>query len=169
MKVEKRDGTIQDFRFEKIVKVIERVFSDKQVNEEVPEKFIDQVKEYFDKFIEKHDENYVMPIEDIQDVIRDFLIKKNKIKAAEAFILYRKKREEIRDEKNWLTKEITKKLNAKNVENQNANLDEASFGGRIGEASRVVTKNMALKHMSKQHRDNHIDNKDYIHKKQIVA
>ena len=163
MKVEKRDGTIQDFRFDKIVKVIEKVFSDKQVNEEVPEKFIEQVKEYFDKFIEKHDENYVMPIEDIQDVIRDFLIKKNKIKAAEAFILYRKRREEIREEKNWLIKEITKKLNAKNVENQNANLDEASFGGRIGEASRVVTKNMALKHMSKQHRDNHNDNKDYIH------
>lgn len=163
MKVEKRDGTIQDFRFDKIVKVIEKVFSDKQVNEEVPEKFIDQVKEYFDKFIEKHDESYVMPIEDIQDVIRDFLIKKNKIKAAEAFILYRKKREEIRDEKNWLTKEISKKLNAKNVENQNANLDEASFGGRIGEASRVVTKNMALKHMSKQFKDNHINNKDYIH------
>ena len=163
MKVEKRDGTIQDFRFDKIVKVIEKVFSDKWVNEEVPEKFIEQVKEYFDKFVEKHDENYVMPIEDIQDVIRDFLIKKNKIKAAEAFILYRKRREEIREEKNWLIKEITKKLNAKNVENQNANLDEASFGGRIGEASRVVTKNMALKHMSKQHRDNHNDNKDYIH------
>ena len=60
-----------------------------------------------------------MQIEDIQDTIRDFLIKKNKIKAAEAFILYRKKREEIREEKNWLTKEITKKLNAKNVENKN--------------------------------------------------
>jgi hypothetical protein len=29
MKVEKRDGTIQEFRFEKIKKVIERVFSDK--------------------------------------------------------------------------------------------------------------------------------------------
>lgn len=104
-----------------------------------------------------------MQIEDIQDTIRDFLIKKNKIKAAEAFILYRKKREEIREEKNWLTKEITKKLNAKNVENQNANVDEASFGGRIGEASRVVTKNMALKHMPKQFRDNHLENKDYIH------
>ena len=163
MKVEKRDGTIQEFRFEKIKKVIERVFSDKAVNEEVPEKFIEQVKQYFDNFIEKHDETFVMPIEDIQDVIRDFLIKKNKIKAAEAFILYRKKREEIRDEKSWMTKEITKKLNAKDVENQNANLDEASFGGRIGEASRVVTKNMALKHMSKQFRDNHNNNEDYIH------
>ena len=163
MKVEKRDGTIQEFRFEKIKKVIEKVFSDKAVNEEVPEKFIEQVKQYFDNFIEKHDETFVMPIEDIQDVIRDFLIKKNKIKAAEAFILYRKKREEIRDEKSWMTKEITKKLNAKDVENQNANLDEASFGGRIGEASRVVTKNMALKHMSKQFRDNHNNNEDYIH------
>lgn len=29
MKVEKRDGTIQEFRFEKIKKVIERVFNDK--------------------------------------------------------------------------------------------------------------------------------------------
>lgn len=163
MKVEKRDGTIQDFRFEKIKKVVEKVFNDKQVNEEVPEKFIEQVKQYFDNFIEKHDEDFVLPIEDIQDVIRDFLIKKNKIKAAEAFILYRKKREEIREEKTWLFKEINKKLNAKNVENQNANLDEASFGGRIGEASRVVTKNLALKHMSKIHRDNHNDNKDYIH------
>lgn len=163
MKVEKRDGTIQEFRFEKIKRVIEKVFSDKQVNEEVPEKFIEQVKQYFDNFIEKHEEDFVLPIEDIQDVIRDFLIKKNKIKAAEAFILYRKKREEIREEKTWLFKEINKKLNAKNVENQNANLDEASFGGRIGEASRVVTKNLALKHMSKQHRDNHNDNKDYIH------
>ena len=163
MKVEKRDGTIQEFRFEKIKRVIEKVFSDKQVNEDVPEKFIEQVKQYFDNFIEKHDETFVMPIEDIQDVIRDFLIKKNKIKAAEAFILYRKKREEIREEKSWMTKEITKKLNAKDVENQNANLDEASFGGRIGEASRVVTKNMALKHMSKQFRDNHNNNEDYIH------
>ena len=163
MKVEKRDGTIQEFRFEKIKRVIEKVFSDKTVNEEVPEKFIEQVKHHFDNFIEKHDETFVMPIEDIQDVIRDFLIKKNKIKAAEAFILYRKKREEIRDEKSWMTKEIKKKLNAKDVENQNANLDEASFGGRIGEASRVVTKNMALKHMSKQFRDNHNNNEDYIH------
>ena len=64
---------------------------------------------------------------------------------------------------------IGKKLKATNIENQNANVDEASFGGRVGEASRVVTKNIALKHMSKQFRDNHLNNEDYIHKKQIVA
>ena len=162
MKVEKRDGTIQDFKFEKIEKVINQVFSNKAVNEPVPEKFVEQVKTYFDNYSEKHSDT-VLPIEHIQDVIRDFLIKKNKIKAAECFILYRKKREEIREERSWLTKEISKKLNAKNVENQNANVDEASFGGRVGEASRVVTKNIALKHMSKQFRDNHLNNEDYIH------
>lgn len=162
MKVEKRDGTIQDFKFEKIEKVINQVFSNKAVNEPVPEKFVEQVKTYFDNYNEKHSDT-ILPIEHIQDVIRDFLIKKNKIKAAECFILYRKKREEIREERSWLTKEISKKLNAKNVENQNANVDEASFGGRVGEASRVVTKNIALKHMSKQFRDNHLNNEDYIH------
>lgn len=170
MKVEKRDGTIQDFKFEKIEKVITKVFNNKLVNEEVPEKFIDQIKQYFDNFIEKHDENYVIPIEEIQDTIRDFLIKKNKIKAAETFIIVRKKRDELREQKSWLTSEISKKLKGSNIENQNANVDEASFGGRIGEASRVVTKDYALKHIvSKIARDNHNNNMIYIHKRRIVA
>lgn len=170
MKVEKRDGTIQDFKFEKIEKVITKVFNNKLVNEEVPEKFIEQIKQYFDNFIEKHDENYVIPIEEIQDTIRDFLIKKNKIKAAETFIIVRKKRDELREQKSWLTSEISKKLKGSNIENQNANVDEASFGGRIGEASRVVTKDYALKHIvSKIARDNHNNNMIYIHKRRIVA
>lgn len=170
MKVEKRDGTIQDFKFEKIEYAITKVFNDKHVNELVPEKFIEQVKQYFDNVAEKHDADFVLQIEEIQNIIRDFLIKKNKFKAAESFILYRKKREEIRDKKSWLTKEITRKLKGKDVENQNANVDEASFGGRIGEAARVVTKDFALKNcMSKQSKDNHNNIRVYIHKKQIVA
>ena len=63
---------------------------------------------------------------------------------------------------------INEKLNGTNIENQNANLDEMSFGGRIGEAGRVVCKNEALKMMSKKARKNHEDNIIYIHKK-IVA
>ena len=173
MNVEKRDGTIQPFRFEKIERAVKLVFESKPVNESVPDKFIEQLKNYFDALVEKNDvknPNYAMPIEDIQNIIRDFLIKKNKIKAAQSFILYRAKREEIREKKSWLNKEITRKLNGKDVENQNANLDEASFGGRIGEASRVVTKNYALKYVvSKMARDNHNKNMIYIHKMRIVA
>ena len=60
-------------------------------------------------------------------------------------------------------------MSARNVQNQNANVDEASFGGRIGEAARVVTKNDALKYrMSKKSRKNHENNEIYIHR-QIVA
>jgi len=162
MKVEKRDGAIQQYNFEKIENALGKVFS--AINEDVPEKLIEQLKEHFDNIIAKKDADYVMPIEDIQDILRDFLIKKNKVKAAETFILYRKKREEIREQKSWLTKEITRKLKGNDVENQNANLDEASFGGRIGEAARVVTKDWALKNvMSKTAKKNHEENMVYTH------
>ena len=162
MKVEKRDGAIQQYNFNKIENAVTKVFS--AIGEDVPEKFIEQLKEHFDNIIAKKDLDYVMPIENIQDTLRDFFIKKNKTKAAETFILYRKKREEIREEKSWMTKEIARKLGGKDVENQNANLDEASFGGRIGEAARVVTKDFALKKcMSKTTRRNHEENISYVH------
>ena len=167
MNVEKRDGTIQPFKFGKIAAAVTKVFVNEPVNEPVPDKFIEQLKEYFNALVIKQDlrdPNYAMPIEEIQNIIRDFLIKKNKIKAAESFILYRKKREEVREGKSWLTKEIFRKLKGNDVENQNANLDEASFGGRMGEANRVVTKDFALKHIvSKMARDNHNKNMIYIH------
>ena len=167
MKVEKRDGTIQVFKFEKIEAAVTKVFENKPICEPVPQAFIEQLRDYFTTLVTKQDAkdpNYAMPIEEIQDIIRDFLIKKNKIKAAESFILYRKKREEVREGKSWLTKEIFRKLKGDDVENQNANVDEASFGGRMGEANRVVTKNFALKHIvSKMARDNHNNNMIYIH------
>lgn len=167
MKVEKRDGTIQAFKFDKIEAAVTKVFINKPVSEPVPDKFIEQLRDYFNALVTKQDQrdpNYAMPIEEIQNIIRDFLIKKNKIKAAEAFILYRKKREEVREGKSWLKKEIFRKLKGDDVENQNANLDEASFGGRMGEANRVVTKDFALKYIvSKLSRDNHNNNMIYIH------
>jgi ribonucleoside-triphosphate reductase len=50
------------------------------------------------------------------------------------------------------------------VQNQNANVDEASFGGRIGEASSVVTRRYALDYLiSKKARANHENNEIYIH------
>lgn len=166
MKVEKRDGTIQQFNFSKIENVIGKVFSNKAVNEDVPEKLIEQLKERFDNIVAKQDAkdpNYAMPIENIQDIIRDFLMSKHK-KAAETFVEVRKQRAIVREQKSWMSKEIARKIKGNDVENQNANLDEASFGGRIGEAARVVTKDYALKNcMSKTTRKNHEDNISYVH------
>lgn len=165
MKVEKRDGTLQEFDFQKIVQAVKNVY--KSIGKEGPEKVMFDLCEYYRKLSEKHDSGkhtQPVPIESIQDTIRDILIKRNQIEAAEAFVLYRKKHEEIRERKSWMTKEITKKLKGTNIENQNANVDEASFGGRLGEATRVVTKDFALKYIvSKKSRDNHNNNMIYIH------
>ena len=47
---------------------------------------------------------------------------------------------------------VGKRLQASNVQNQNANVDEHSFGGRLGEAASAMTKQIALdekaKHLS---------------------
>ena len=160
MNVIKRDGTIQEYNFLKIVDAITKAFN--SVEQTVPDKFLEQVKESVEKLIIKNNGGGT-PIEDIQDTIQKELIKRNKYEVVESFINYRRKREEIREEKTDLMKQITEKLNASNVQNQNANLDEASFGGRLGETAGTVAKNIALKKMSKQSRKNHEENMIYQH------
>ena len=160
MKVIKRDGTPQEYSFVKIMDAINKAFN--SVQQDVPEKFIEQVKESVEKLLIKNN-GAGTPIEEIQDCIQKELIKRNKYEVVEAFINYRRKREEIREQKSDLMKQIQEKLSASNVQNQNANLDEASFGGRLGETSGAVAKNLALKKMSKIARKNHEDNMIYIH------
>ena len=160
MKVIKRDGTPQEYNFLKIMDAVDRAFN--SVSQSVPEKFIEQLKESVEKRIIKNNGDGT-PIEEIQDVIQKELIKRNKFEVVESFINYRRKREEIREQKSDLIKQIQDKLSAKNVQNQNANLDEESFGGRLGETAEVVSKDIALKLMSKTSRKNHENNEVYIH------
>ena len=158
-RVIKRDGKFQDFNFAKIEDVVSKAF--KSCNLEVPDKFITQLKEEVDKFISDKEN---IDIEDIQDIIQKFLIKKNKYDVVESFILCREKRRIAREQKSKLVKGMREKLEAKNVQNQNANVDEMSFGGRIGEASRVATKQIALDYyMSNMARENHLNNEIYVH------
>lgn len=153
----KRDGTIQPFLFEKVDNAIERAFS--SVEMEVTQKFLGSVHVKISKV--NKDE---ISVEEIQDIIQNELINQKKYDVVESFILYRKKRAEIREQKSDLILEIQKKLKASDVQNQNANVDENSFGGRIGEAARVVCKNDALKTaMCKKSRKNHENNEIYIH------
>lgn len=85
-------------------------------------------------------------------------------KTAKEFVRYRYKREVARKGSAEFMEAIAEKLNAQNIENQNANVDEQSFGGRVGEASRVVMKKYALDHcMSDMSRNNHLNNEIYIH------
>ena len=98
-------------------------------------------------------------IEEIQDLVENELMLAGKHEASKQYIIYRFKRSQARQ-----NKALTEKLMASNVQNQNANVDEMSFGGRLGEAASLVTKQYALDHlMSKMAARNHLNNEIYTH------
>ncbi len=159
-RVIKRDGKHQVYNREKMHIAMEEAF--KSCKQEMTSNFVER----FDEELEKFEEGVegTVDIEELQDFIEKFLIKKNKFEVAKAYILYRDKRTRVREQKSKIMKGIKEKLEAKNVQNQNANLDEKSFGGRVGEATRVITKDFALWNcMSEMARNNHLNNEIYIH------
>ena len=63
-----------------------------------------------------------------------------------------------------LMQTIAEKILANNVQNQNANVDEYSFGGRAGEARDELLKDYALNYIvSDMAKANHLNNEIYIH------
>lgn len=160
MNVIKRDERIQQYDWNKVEAAVSAAFE--SVGKQLDDKFKEQLRHSVESAFKN---NKKVSVEDIQDIIQKELIKRNKYDVVESFIVYRNKRTEIREQKSELVKNITKKLNGTNIENQNANVDEASFGGRVGEAAGIVCKNDALKYrMSKTSRKNHENNEIYIHK-----
>ena len=83
---------------------------------------------------------------------------------AKAYIRYRFKHEAVRNSNNDFIIALSEKINASDIENQNANVDEQSFGGRIGAASDLQLKKYALDYIvSDLARRNHENNEIYIH------
>lgn len=105
-----------------------------------------------------------MSIEEIQDLVENGLMSTKRKDVAKAYIKYR---EERARERNWnsdMMRAAREKLAGTKIDNQNANVDEHSFGGRRGEFESVIAKQFALDNcMSKMARDNHLNNEIYIH------
>lgn len=160
MTVEKRDGQIKEFDPNKIITAISKAA--KSCKAEISQDTLNKILKYVTAKVSKLDEP--INVEDIQDAIEEALMKYNLFETEICFHDYRKKRETERFKKLKITKEITQKLNAENVVNQNANLDESSFGGRKGEAESALLKQMALDYyISPKFAKNHINNRIYIH------
>lgn len=103
-------------------------------------------------------------VEEIQDMIEKHLMASKRKDVAKAFIIYRNDRSRIRQMNSDLMRRVRSKLHADSVENQNANIDERSFGGRIGAVSGEVMKQYALDEcMSVMSKNNHLNNEIYIH------
>lgn len=152
----KRDGETVLFDPNKIINAINKAAKNtsKGIDSVLAEKIADDISNI------KEDRS----VEDIQDSIIKKLMASSRKDIAEKYVIYRNKRSEFREANSKLMKDINTKLSAKDVQNQNANVDEKSFGGRMGEANDLVMKKFALEHcMSKMARENHEKNKIYTH------
>lgn len=159
MLVIKRDGRVVQYERGKVSNAILKAFE--EVNGEIDAK-AKNIAESIELYVESLDRN--IAVEEIQDIIEQKLMASEYKQVAKCFIIYRNDRSRIRQQKSDLMRRVRTKLMADEVENQNANVDERSFGGRIGAVSSEVMKEYALNEcMSKMAKKNHINNEIYIH------
>ena len=157
----KRDGRKVQFNKEKIVNAILKSFI--AVDGEVSE-YAKQKAENIANYIENETNKEELSVEEIQDYVEHGLMSLKRKDVAKAYIIYRDERTKERQRHSNLIKEVTRKIEAKDVDNQNANVDERSFGGRKGEASDEVMKQYALDYlMSDLSKNHHLNNEIYIH------
>lgn len=160
MRVIKRDGREVAFDKEKIRDVVITAFNDVdgEVTSEAKRKAT-----LIANYVESLGDN-VLTVENIQDIVEKKLMSSDRSDVAKSFILYRNNRSKLRDQRNSFFKTIGEKIRADNVQNQNANVDEHSFGGRMGEANSELMRKYALDNLiSPMARENHEGNMIYIH------
>ena len=161
MKVIKRDKRTVEFDKRKIVDAIAAAFCEQY---EVLDSDMRDCAEKIANEIANITWTNHLHVEEIQDIVEKKLMATKYKNVAKAYINYRYLHGLARDQYKDMMDAVAEKLSAKNIQNQNANVDEASFGGRIGEASDVVTKKYALEYLvSSMARANHENNEVYIH------
>ena len=162
-KIIKRDGRQVKFNPTKIENAVLRAFI--AVDGESTEYALEKAKniaEYIQSEIQKN--NCSLTVEEIQDLVEKGLMSTKRKDVARAYITYRNERSVEREKNSALIKTLFEKLSASNVQNQNANVDEKSFGGRMGEANSATMRKLALDYcLSDMARENHLNNRIYIH------
>lgn len=164
MLVRKRNGELVEFDREKIMRAVNKAYLEIDGDDNL------SASAHIALFVEEiikaeHDisPDSIYSVEEIQDLVEDELMSLDK-DVAKAYIKYRYLHNIARNQYDEFMSAIAEKLEARDVQNQNANVDEHSFGGRVGEASRVLTKQYALDNcMSNMAKQNHLSNRIYIH------
>ena len=158
----KRDGTQVPYDRNKIICAINKALLEVDGNiysGYISENVATSIESYFNYHTVE-----CITVEEIQDLVEWNLINGPKPELAKAYIRYRYKREMARQNYKELMDTIGEKLSAANVQNQNANVDEYSFGGRMGEMNSAVARKYALEYLvSPMAHKNHEENMIYIH------
>ena len=163
IQVRKRDGSLVPFDLSKIknaiLKDLKAIYHEGNIDD-IATHYANRVDGLCrEKYLGKSE---IFDIENIQDTVVQVLASEGEVRAVIAYCEYRYQHKLEREHR--IKKTYEDKLMAKNVVNQNANIDEYSGGGRSGEAANVYEKQYALEHcMSKLARTNHENNEVYIH------
>ena len=161
LQIYKRNGILVPFDKQRIINAINKAFIevDGQLYEDDTAKDIADEIKYWVK-----QQDHIVSVEEIQDQVENYLMRSERRDVAKSYIRYRFKHEAVRNAENDFIKALSEKINASDIENQNANVDEQSFGGRIGAASDLQLKKYALDYcVSDLARRNHQNNEIYIH------
>lgn len=153
----KRDGRKVPFDKQKIVNAIKAAFADNNQEDStgISLKIADS--------IEAMNANE-FDVEEIQNIVENKLMASKHKDIAKTYVEYRFLHKLARDQYRELMDAVAEKLSASNVQNQNANVDEKSFGGRMGEMADLVARQFALDYtVSPMARENHLNNEVYIH------
>ena len=161
MRVIKRDGHAVEFDKSKIVNAITKAFQECYDQMDL-DMWLCATK--IAEGIERNAVDKELTVEEIQDMVERRLMGTRYKDVAKAYTNYRYLRKMARDRYADMMDAIAEKLTASNVQNQNANVDEMSFGGRVGEASDLIMRKYALEYLvSPMARRNHENNEIYIH------
>ena len=164
MKVIKRDGRLVEFDRNKIINAVHKVFiAVDEILTPYAEEKAENIADYIENYFQTKGQTEV-DIEAIQDLVEKGLMATRRKDTARAYITYRNERSRQRRLNGDTYKLMREKIGAKNVQNQNANVDEHSFGGRMGETNSALLKQLALdEYVSDMARRNHLNNEIYIH------
>ena len=161
LQVKKRNGILVPFDKQRIVNAINKAFIEVDgalYEEDTANDIADEIN-YSVKTAKG-----ITSVEDIQDMVEDFLMRSERKDVAKTYIRYRYKREVARSGRDDFIRAFSEKINGTAIENQNANVDEMSFGGRVGAGSDLQMKKYALDYcVSDMARHNHENNEIYIH------
>lgn len=159
----KRDGRRETFNKQKVMNAVKKAFL--AVDGTLTKAGVKKIRRIGDEINKRVTKStYPLSVEEIQDMVEELLMDTDRKDVARAYIVYRNERSKIRSRNTNLMKNIEEKLMATNVQNQNANLDEHSFGGRMGEARSELMKDYAINYLlSDMARNNHLNNQVYVH------
>jgi len=175
----KRNGTVEPFVPDRIREAIHKAVIASHTQEELKDfsnlvlerltsDVVVQIKDIFDKQTDYPSSIKSIDINVIQDIVERTLIKNGFSDTAKAYILYRRKRDEIRSTRDSISKTISDVLMSDSkdcdAKRENANIDGNTAMGTMLQVGSNVSKNYYLNNMmSKDIAKAHIDGYIHIH------